>query len=78
MRRNLWRIALAAVLIAIAVWWPLAEIGPKGGTLITFTRRHGIDTRDLLSLIPIAFAVLLVWSCFPRQRAPERDAARRG
>jgi hypothetical protein len=56
------RVVLALALLALALAWPLLDIGPKGPLLVKFPFRGGIDTRDLLS-VPVVFLVVAVlWS----------------
>jgi hypothetical protein len=63
------RVILALVLFALALAWPLIDIGPKGPLLVTFSFGGGIDTRDLLSLPVVFLIVVVLWPLRPRRRA---------
>jgi hypothetical protein len=66
------RISLALLLFAGALLWPLLNLGIRGSTLVAVTHEHGIDTTDLLALIPLALAVALFpWRSRERRRRPQ-------
>lgn len=61
----------AAILITIAILWPLANLGPRSRPLLTIGRGHGIERTDVLALMPLSLGVLflgLVWDDVARNR----------
>ena len=61
----------AAILIAIAIAWPLANLGPRSRPLLTIGGGHGIERSDVLALMPLSLALLflgLVWDDVGRNR----------
>lgn len=56
------RIALAATLLVVAVLWPTLEweTFPHGPVLFTAAPAQGLVASDLLSLIPLALAILVL------------------
>jgi hypothetical protein len=70
------RVVLALVLLAIALAWPLLDIGPKGPNLVTFSFGGGSDARDLLSLPVLLLVVVVLWPLRPRRRARAKRADR--
>jgi hypothetical protein len=67
------------VLCAIALAWPLLDIGPKGPNLVTFSFGGGSDARDLFSLPVLFLAVVVLWPLRPRTRtarSKERGGSR--
>ena len=71
-RRVRWMLVIeAAILITIAVIWPLANLGPRSRPLITISQGHGIERTDVLALMPLSLGVLflgLVWDDVVRSR----------
>ena len=73
------RVILALVLFAMALAWPLLDIGPKGPNLVTFSFGGGSDARDLLSLPVLFLIVVVLWPLRPRPRtARSKERAHRG
>ena len=61
----------AVILIAIAIAWPLVNLGPRSRPLFTFSQGHGIERTDVLALMPLSLGVLflgLVWDDVARRR----------
>jgi hypothetical protein len=61
----------AGILIAIAVAWPLANLGPRSRPLVTIGGGHGIERTDVLALMPLSLGVLflaLVWDDVARRK----------
>jgi hypothetical protein len=72
------RVVLALVLLAMALAWPLLDIGPKGPNLVTFSSGGGSDARDLLSLPVLVLVVVVLWPLRPRRRTARAKRADRG
>jgi hypothetical protein len=66
------RVIIALVLLAMALAWPLLDIGPKGPNLVTFSFGGGSDARDLLSLPVLFLVVVVLWPLRPRRQPKER------
>jgi hypothetical protein len=61
----------ATILIAIAIAWPLANLGPRSRPLLTLGHGHGIERTDVLALMPLSLGLLflgLVWDDLARKR----------
>jgi hypothetical protein len=50
------------LLLLIGTIWPIAELGPRGPTVLAITPDHGVDLNDIAALVLIAGAVLLTVS----------------
>jgi uncharacterized RDD family membrane protein YckC len=72
------RFIIALVLLAMALAWPLLDIGPKGPNLVTFSSGGGSDARDLLSLPVLLLVVVVLWPLRPRRRTARAKRADRG
>ncbi|MFC5140700.1 hypothetical protein ACFPK1_20865 [Actinomycetospora rhizophila] len=62
------RLLLAALLVVAAVLWTRINKPVEGEVLLELTRRHGVTTADLLSVLMLAMAVVIAW---PSRRRPE-------
>ena len=60
------RLLLAALLVVAAVIWVRINKPVEGEVLLELTRRHGVTTADLLSVVMLAMAVVIAW---PSRRA---------
>ncbi|GAA4864284.1 hypothetical protein GCM10023203_10160 [Actinomycetospora straminea] len=68
------RLLLAGLLVVGAVIWVRINKPVEGEVLLELSRRHGVTTADLLSLVMLAMAVVIAW---PSWRAPESRPERR-
>jgi hypothetical protein len=62
-RQSFWaRVFLAAILLSLAVYWPLLEWEefPHGPVLFTVAPAQGVVASDLLALIPLALAIFVI------------------
>ncbi|MDD7942763.1 hypothetical protein PHK61_30550 [Actinomycetospora lutea] len=69
------RLLLAALLVVAAIIWVGINKPVEGDVLLELTRRHGVTTADLLSLIMLAMAAVIAWPSRRRSR-PAPDAPR--
>ena len=53
------RLFLIFALLAVAIVWPLVNVGPRGATILMFSPQHGVDVGDLAAVFPFALAVVL-------------------
>jgi hypothetical protein len=60
-RSMVWRVVSAALLLGIAVGWPVLDVPSHGPTIVSVTYNHGVDLYDLGSLVPLALAVWILW-----------------
>lgn len=67
------RLALAALLVVAAVIWTRINKPIEGEVLLELTRRHGVTTADLLSVVMLAMAVVIVWPSRRPRPQPRRD-----
>ncbi|WP_328305262.1 hypothetical protein [Actinomycetospora sp. NBC_00405] len=71
------RLMLAALLVVAAAIWVLINKPVEGEVLLELSRRHGVTTADLLSVVMLAMAVVIAWPSRRRERpaqAPYRGA----
>jgi hypothetical protein len=63
-RRGRPRTIVIAVLLAVAIIWPVVNIGPRGPTLFVFvpSRGVGLDLGDLAAIFPLLLALALLFS----------------
>ncbi|MEJ2862459.1 hypothetical protein [Actinomycetospora flava] len=61
------RLLLAALLVVAAVIWVRINKPVEGEVLLELTRRHGVTTADLLSVVMLAMAAVIAW---PSRRRP--------
>jgi hypothetical protein len=52
-------VVLAAVLLVVAMSWPMLELGPQGPVLFVLAPAEGVVAADFLALIPLALAIFL-------------------
>jgi hypothetical protein len=72
------RVLLAGLLVVAAVIWTRINKPIEGEVLLELTRRHGVTTADLLSVVMLAMAVVIVWPSRREKRPePRRDTASR-
>ncbi|TDQ58267.1 hypothetical protein EV188_1046 [Actinomycetospora succinea] len=70
------RLLLAGLLVVAAVIWTRINKPIEGEVLLELTRRHGVTTADLLSVVMVAMAAVIVWPSRRQDRpAPRREAA---
>jgi hypothetical protein len=62
------RLMLATLLVVAAVIWVLINKPVEGEVLLELSRRHGVTTADLLSLVMLAMAVVIAWPSRRRER----------
>ena len=60
------RLFLIFALLAVAIVWPLVNVGPRGAATFMFSPQHGVDVGDLAAVFPFALAVVL--ALHPRGR----------
>jgi hypothetical protein len=51
--------AAAALLMAVALGWVIAEPVGKGPVLVAFSRNHGLDVGDLPAVALVAVAAVI-------------------
>ncbi|MDQ1465769.1 MAG: hypothetical protein QOH10_184 [Actinomycetota bacterium] len=56
------RALVVVFLVAVAIAWPLVKIEPRGPTLFSVTRTHGVDVGDLAAVIPLTLAFIIAFS----------------
>ena len=62
------RLLLAGLLVVAAVIWVRINKPVEGEVLLELSRRHGVTTADLLSVVMLAMAVVIVWPSRRRER----------
>lgn len=55
------RLLLAGLLVVAAVIWVRINKPVEGEVLLELSRRHGVTTADLLSLVMLAMAIVIAW-----------------
>jgi hypothetical protein len=71
------RLLLAGLLVVAAVIWVRINKPVEGEVLLELSRRHGVTTADLLSVVMLAMALVIAWPSRRPRSVPTTAPARR-